>query len=506
MSFLNRHSLTFQLLVASSASLVALVAVYLVGITSLTEASDISSAALRGQVALLDDSSAFEALLYQKGYIANYMLTRDREYLDQLLQSQKEFQRWLERAFADEPNAEERSILDELRTEERAFARVGDQAVAAFEAGRSKEALELLDRSQASIERMRVLCTKFFDIGRAYAERDLESARRTTRHRAALLLLASVLGALAALAVGFLLSRRITRPIYELQLQVESAMQRTRVKVPPGGPGLEALGEHVAVLLHKLEETDAAILEHRRRLVQSEKLSAIGEVAAKLAHEVLNPLAGMKAAAQVLLREAQQGQISRQDLTEIATSLDHEVTRVEQLVRRLVQFARPLEPQVQMTTVRTLLDSAIEAARRQLVRADAHLVVEEEPGLPPVELDSVLVTQALCNLLTNAAEASPAGGCVTVRAGLSRHLGQDYLSIQVLDEGPGLDESQLGQLFHPFFTTKRDGTGLGLAVTQHIVTEHSGQVTARNRSGQPGARFDVLLPLRPSATHQEERL
>ena len=101
---------------------------------------------------------------------------------------------------------------------------------------------------------------------------------------------------ITSLLVGFLVARRVARPIYELQLQVASAAQRIRIEVPPGRAGFEALGEHMSAILRKIEETDAAIAEQRRRLIQSEKMSAIGEVAAKLAHEILNPLTGIKAA------------------------------------------------------------------------------------------------------------------------------------------------------------------------------------------------------------------
>ena len=113
----------------------------------------------------------------------------------------------------------------------------------------------------------------------------------------------SIAGALASLLAGFLWARRITKPIYELEVQVQSATERTRIQVAPGRAGLEALGDQVGALVEKLEETDAALAEHRRRLMQSEKLSAVGELAAKLAHEVLNPLAGMKAAVQLLARQ-----------------------------------------------------------------------------------------------------------------------------------------------------------------------------------------------------------
>src|SRR5205823_771319 len=124
----------------------------------------------------------------------------------------------------------------------------------------------------------------------------------SVRRLARLLVGTALAGAAASLIAGFLWARRITRPIYELQVQVESAAERTRIKVSPDKGDLDGISGQVAALIESLEETNAALAEHRRRLIQSEKLSAIGELAAKLAHEVLNPLAGMKAAVQLLAR------------------------------------------------------------------------------------------------------------------------------------------------------------------------------------------------------------
>src|SRR4029078_6364169 len=149
--------------------------------------------------------------------------------------------------------------------------------------------------------------------------------------------------ALASLLAGFLWARRITRPIYELQVQVQSASERTRIQIAPGRAGIEALGDQVGALVEKLEETDAALAEHRRRLMQSEKLSAVGELAAKLAHEVLNPLAGMKAAVHLLARQGAAAP-GGTELLSTAEALNREISRVEGLVRRLVNYARPLAP------------------------------------------------------------------------------------------------------------------------------------------------------------------
>jgi two-component system NtrC family sensor kinase len=307
----------------------------------------------------------------------------------------------------------------------------------------------------------------------------------------------SIAGALASLVAGFLWARRVTKPMYELQVQVESAAERTRIKLAPGRAGLDGLGEQVGALVEKLEEADAALAEHRRRLIQSEKLSAVGELAAKLAHEVLNPLAGMKAAVQLLARQGN-AVPSRAEVIATAHALNREITRVEALVRRLVNFSRPLAPRVEVATVGSLLDTALEAARPALHRLHASVERREEGDLPPVEVDPLLLSQALVNLLTNAAQAmAPAGGRVELTARRAVVLGRGEIAIQVTDEGPGIPDAQIQELFKPFFTTKPEGHGLGLAVSQNILLEHGGRIVARNRLAAEGsgAVFELQLPI-----------
>jgi two-component system C4-dicarboxylate transport sensor histidine kinase DctB len=248
----------------------------------------------------------------------------------------------------------------------------------------------------------------------------------------------------------------------------------------------------------KLEETDAALVDHRARLIQSEKLSAIGELAAKLAHEVLNPLAGMKAAVQLLGRQGATG-VAGTDVVETAEALNREITRVEGLVRRLVNYARPLAPRVEVTTVDALIDDALAAADPTL--RERGVAVERHDGadLPPIEVDPVLLTQVIVNLLTNAAQAMATGGGGRIDVATRRTvaLGREEITIAVADRGPGIADSFLPHLFKPFFTTKPEGHGLGLAVSQNIVLEHGGRIVGGNRTPDEGggALFEVQLPV-----------
>jgi signal transduction histidine kinase len=167
---------------------------------------------------------------------------------------------------------------------------------------------------------------------------------------------------------------------------------------------------------------------------------------------------------------------------------------VEGLVRRLIDYARPLTPRFEVCEPAQLLSSAIAASRRELGRTAAQVEEVVEPGLPPLEVDPLLVTQALSNLICNAAQATPPRGTIALEVRRVIEHGSDQVVFEVSDQGTGIAEEHLPRLFRPFFTTKAAGHGLGLAVSQHIVLEHGGRISARNRPGR-GAVFQVSIPV-----------
>ena len=208
-----------------------------------------------------------------------------------------------------------------------------------------------------------------------------------------------------------------------------------------------------------------------------------------------SPLAGMKAAVQLLLR----GPVhDANEVSDTARALNHEIDRVELLLRRLIDYARPLSPRREHCPAERIISNASEAAAPALRAAGATLVVDLQEPLPELEVDPLLLTQALTNLLVNAAQASPPGGKVLLRAASLVRPERTQLSITVLDEGAGIAAEVKGRLFLPFFTTKPHGNGLGLAITQHILMEHEGQVRGDNRDDGRGAAFTLTLPVAPS--------
>jgi signal transduction histidine kinase len=487
------------LAIASVCTAIAVSIVCAVAVSSLSTGARNARQSVGRQLSLIDDALGMRAFATQKGFIAQYVLTGDKKWLADPQTAQPSFEAWLARANATADDGESRRILNEIGAEYRAFNQGAADAVALYDSGRLEEAKTRLSERAGHLRNARTLFDELGATAREAAEHRLVDEAGAFRRLVVILVGTSIIGAVASLLLGFLWARRIAKPIYELQVQIQSAAERTSIQVDPGRAGLESLGAQVRALVERLEETDAALAEHRRNLIQSEKLSAVGELAAKLAHEVLNPLAGMKAAIQLLARQGQAVSGGAEVLA-TAEALNREATRVEGLVRRLVNYSKPLAPRLEVVSVGALLDAAEEASQTILERCGTSIDRRESVDLPRLEVDPQLVTQALSNLIANAAQATASAGrrdSVELEAARAEVHGRDQIVIRVADHGTGLSDGHMRELFKPFFTTKPDGHGLGLAVSQNVVHEHGGRISASNRPVEqgPGAVFEVQFPV-----------
>jgi len=487
--------LSRQLGLASAGAAVAVAVVCAVGLFSLGNASAVARVTVERQLKFGHDTAAMARLFYSKGFVAEYLLTGGRHWLEDLESSRATFSAWLAGAHASVLGNEGRALVEDVREEYGAFDAIRQQAILLHDSGRIEEAKLVLDGNRLHASRLRDLFERLDALSRADATKRAADAEGLIRRLALLLVVTSVGGAVAASCMGFFWARWITKPIDQLEVVIDAAAERTRIKVDRSRGGLALLTEQVAAIAARFEETDAALAEHRRRLVQSEKLSAIGEIATKLAHEVLNPLAGIKAAVQLFARHPNGREAAQANLV---AAVDREVNRVDALLRRLMRFSRPLAPRFQVVSPTAIVDGACESATPDLARHGARLERHDEPGLPPLEADPLLLGGAITNLIKNAAEAlAREGGRVWVRTGKRRLHGRDEIVIEVIDEGRGLSPEVERQLFKPFVTSKTEGHGLGLALSQNIVFEHGGVIRARNRPLQegPGAHFEMCLPL-----------
>jgi two-component system sensor histidine kinase HydH len=240
--------------------------------------------------------------------------------------------------------------------------------------------------------------------------------------------------------------------------------------------------QKVAEQLSSVYEKVQANFEGMKR---AERLSAIGQLSAGLAHEIRNPLASISGAASILARSLVLDQKNAKCL-EIIMS---ECERLNGLLTNFLNFARPRPPQLQNVQLEPVLEHVLGLAshgvRGKLIRFEKNF----EAGLRRVECDPEQLEQVLLNLMINAIEASPEGGTVTLSAATE----ENKISISVVDHGDGVAPAHIDRLFDPFFTTKEHGTGLGLPVAHQIVRQMGGSLLAHANAGR-GMRFSVLLP------------
>ena len=233
-------------------------------------------------------------------------------------------------------------------------------------------------------------------------------------------------------------------------------------------------------------EATAALDAARSRVAQSEKLAALGQLAAAIAHEVRNPLAVVRSAAQGLGETLPPGDAEGH---RAASFIVAEVDRLGSVVSSLLAFARPLQLQTRPIVITDVVTRAVTLAGEELAAKRVRLARDEAAVLPVVEADGDLVCQVLVGLLSNAVEATPPGGEIVVRT----HAANGGVELAVADAGAGIAPELRARVFEPFFTTRPNGTGLGLAVARQIVEAHGGRIDVGDRPGG-GACFTIRLP------------
>jgi two-component system NtrC family sensor kinase len=226
------------------------------------------------------------------------------------------------------------------------------------------------------------------------------------------------------------------------------------------------------------------------QLVQAEKMSAIGQLIAGVAHDLNNPLASVVGFAEFLSERPDVPAALREPVTIIR----EEAERASGIVKNLLGFVRKQERQLRPTAIPPLLDATLALLRNELLATHVEAVLEGEPDLPTPVVDPNQIQQVFVNLIHNAIQAIAATGrpgTVTVRARRWR----DGIALDIIDDGPGMPVDLAAQVFEPFFTTKPEGqgTGLGLSISQGIVTEHGGRITVESTEGL-GSTFTVYLP------------
>jgi signal transduction histidine kinase len=242
----------------------------------------------------------------------------------------------------------------------------------------------------------------------------------------------------------------------------------------------------------KIQKTSADLRKTEAQLIRSEKLAALGQLAAGIAHEIRNPLTSINILIHSLTTTLPPETAHREDLQVI----EEEIQRINEIVEQFLRFARPALPQFQETEIGTVFDETLHLLKPQL---DGHRIAvnKEFKALPLVTVDREQMKQVALNLLINAVQSMPEGGRLDLSAkALDDNRG---MRLSIRDSGIGIPPENLKRLFDPFFSTKEGGMGLGLSIAHRIIDQHQGKIEVESSPGE-GTTFHIWLPL-----YQEEK-
>ena len=305
-------------------------------------------------------------------------------------------------------------------------------------------------------------------IGAIITERSMSPAEASiATNRNLLIVYGALIFVLVGVVLWLLIVRLVSQPVTALLAQMRR-VERGDLGARAEAQRPDEIGELARDFNAMVRSLDAAKRElhesHEKQMQQASKLATIGELAAGIAHEIRNPLAGIGAAVEVL-----------GDNGEISVEIRRQIKRLNTMLCSLLDFARQREPEVAACDVADIVRPMLALVRPDAQKCHVQIVEELPADLPAIRADASQAQQALLNVLLNAIQAMPDGGTLTVRASVNGHV-----AIQVQDTGAGISEENLQKIFAPFFTTKHRGTGLGLAITRSIMEKHHGRISVHS--------------------------
>ncbi len=304
-----------------------------------------------------------------------------------------------------------------------------------------------------------------------------------------------IIVSLAALTVLTLIILRlfekiINRPIFNLKNRMKKIQEGDFTSIVPITKDDEIgdLAQSFNLMITKLEEANTRIEElHGKQMEKAEHLASLGEIAAGLAHDIKNPIAGMKGALEIIHDKTDDSDTNKEIFKEVLIQID----KIDQIIQDLLRYAKPKELNIREVPFEECVDNAVKLAQMQVKNKDIQFHVSSSEKNIHASLDADKIQEVLLNLILNGVAAIPHKGTITIN--ITKQNNKDLL-ITVSDDGIGIKKEQLSQIFQPFFTTKSQGTGLGLSICQKAIAAHSGTLEVESEEGK-GTTFTILLPV-----------
>jgi signal transduction histidine kinase len=415
------------------------------------------------------------ALLDLKGFRANYILDGDRKWLKKFDDNVREFNRWYNEAFESATTETERDILSAMSLDFEKFIELHREIVALAEKKNKKAATEmLLDKSPVIYTAIYEGCERLIHKNEALISETEEGVKHFLKISTILGYLIIVIFVFIGIILAFVITRSIVDPIREME---------------KSGGDFGSVGEsknEMERLKERYQQMLGIIQDNQQKMVESERKAAIGEIAAGMSHELNNPIGIIYGFAEMLLSS---GSLSDHD-RDMVNDIFKESGRCKKLLGDLLDFAKSPEPNYRVSDIKKLVKDTVKMLAGQARFRHISFKTRFPAGKINIRMDDVQMRQVFLNLLLNACDAAKEqNGVITA----SLHREEKTVQVIISDNGDGIKQEDLARIFNPFFSTKAEGSGLGLALSRDIINKHNGRIEASSEYGK-GASFIISLP------------
>jgi signal transduction histidine kinase len=295
------------------------------------------------------------------------------------------------------------------------------------------------------------------------------------------------LGPVLAVILSLIFIKAITDPLKKILYATR------RLKTGDLDHRVESLRDEFGEVADSINEMASSLKQQLRNVQRTEQLRVCGEIATGLAHEIKNPLAGIKISMEFLSEDSS---LSKED-REVLSKVINEVRRIEVMLKGLLNFAKPPALLFTPAKVNNILEICMmfsiktQSASPTNNSKEVTVLKNFDNNIPTIMADQIQLQQVFLNLLLNAVDSMPGGGTLTIN---TSSLDERSIKIEIGDTGEGINENEMHKIFQPFFTTKSKGTGMGLAITRRIIEEHGGSINVESEHGR-GTTFTIILPV-----------
>ena len=426
------------------------------------------------------------ALANQKGFLTYYFVDGNDKWLESLGRYREIFRKSLDKAYSLQLNEQQQEHLTKISLGYEKYIIAKDNAIENYKHNRRDGDLSIIHGEQRSVFfNLLKLCRNFslnqwMVMQETEHENNIRSANLRMVTFGAIFFFVILCGLLL-----FILYKQILEPIRGLAIETGSSPKAS------SRDEVVSLSLSLKGMMKDFDDTHDELARNRESLVQAERMAMVGEMAAGVAHTIRNPFTSIKMRMFSLSRSLELSEIQNEDLQVISD----EIARIDKIVQSFLEFARPPKLSMKQSNISTIISSVLTLLEYRLEEHNVDIVYDSQPELPDVEVDPDRIKEALVNIIINACESMENSGRIIISETREHDptMG-DILSVSIVDNGPGIPENIMEKITNPFFTTKEEGSGLGLSIVARIVKEHNGIFSVSSVPGK-STKFIIQLPV-----------